>query len=302
MTTNKTFSQLRRNSGSFEAIQKKLADATGKKKDYKDDRFWFASQDKAGNAQAIIRFLPNHIEEDTPFVKLHSHSFQGPGGQWLIENCPTTVGGQCPICEANGVLWNSGFDDDKKTVSARKRKLHFIANVLIVSDPANPENEGKVFLFKFGKKIFDKINSVMNPEFDDETPINPFNYWTGANFKLKIVKKDGFANYDKSAFDRQTELFDGDEEKLEELDKKIHKINEFVSKEQFKTYDELKQRHDKILGVSTGKPKTIDDDLEESKFERKSLTIEDTEIDSLSEKLTFEDDDLSELEKLLSDD
>ena len=211
-----------------------------------DDRLWKPEMDKSGNGYAVIRFLPAPDGEDLPWVKLFSHAFQGPGG-WYIENSLTTINQKDPLGELNRELWNSGNDKDKDTVRKQKRKLSFYANIYVVRDPANPQNEGKVFLYKFGKKIFDKIMDVMQPEFEDESPINPFDFWAGANFKLKLQKKDGFWNYDKSEFDTPAPLLE-DDDALEAIWKKEHSLQAFVAADQFKSYDDLKKRLDYVLG------------------------------------------------------
>ena len=220
-----------------------------------DDRLWKPEMDKSGNGYAVIRFLPAPDGEDLPWVKLFSHAFQGPGG-WYIENSLTTIGQKDPLGELNRELWNSGNDKDKDTVRKQKRKLSFYANIYVVRDPANPQNEGKVFLYKFGKKIFDKIMDVMQPEFEDETPINPFDFWAGANFKLKLQKKDGFWNYDKSEFDTPSPLLD-DDDALEALWKKEHSLTAFVAPDQFKSYDDLKKRLGYVLGTSRSAPQRV---------------------------------------------
>ena len=211
-----------------------------------DDRLWKPEMDKSGNGYAVIRFLPAPEGEDLPWVKLYSHAFQGPGG-WYIENSLTTVSGKDPVGELNRELWNSGNESDKDVVRKQKRKLSFYANIYVVKDPANPQNEGGVFLYKFGKKIFDKIMDAMQPEFEDETPINPFDFWQGANFKLKLKKVAGYWNYDSSEFDRQGPLLD-DDDALEALWKKQYSLSAFTAADQFKTYDELKKRLDYVLG------------------------------------------------------
>ena len=211
-----------------------------------DDRLWKPEMDKSGNGYAVIRFLPAPDGEDLPWVKLFSHAFQGPGG-WYIENSLTTIGQKDPLGELNRELWNSGNEKDKDTVRKQKRKLSFYANIYVVKDPANPQNEGGVFLYKFGKKIFDKVMEAMQPEFEDETPINPFDFWAGANFKLKLQKKDGFWNYDKSEFDTPRPLLE-DDEALEAIWKKQHSLTAFVAADQFKSYDDLKKRLDYVLG------------------------------------------------------
>ena len=216
-----------------------------KQQSYQDDRFWKPELDKSGNGYAVFRFLPAVSGEDLPWARLWSHAFQGPGG-WLIENSLTTINKKCPISESNSLLWNSGVEADKEIARKRKRKLSYYANILIVSDPKHPENEGQVKLYKFGKKIFDKITEAMKPEFEDETPINPFDFWEGANFKLKIRKVDGYWNYDKSEFDSKTAIAPNDEA-IEEIWNKQFPLKPFLADENFKSYDELKAKLDKVL-------------------------------------------------------
>jgi hypothetical protein len=213
-----------------------------------DDRLWKPEMDKTGVGSAVIRFLPAPDGEELPWAKIYSHAFQGPGG-WYIENSLTSIGQKDPISEYNRGLWNSGSEKDKDTVRKQKRKLSYYSNIYVVRDPANPANEGKVFLFKYGKKIFDKILNAMQPEFDDEDPINPFDFWQGANFKLKIVKKDGYWNYDKSEFDRVSPLLD-DDDALEAIWKKEYSLTAITAPDQFKSYDELEKRMNYVLGVS----------------------------------------------------
>jgi hypothetical protein len=219
-----------------------------------DDRFWQPQVDKAGNGYAVIRFMPEPKGEDLPYVRTFSHGFQGDGG-WYIENCPTTIGGECPACKKNNELWNSGIEANKEIVRKQKRRLTYMSNIIVLKDPANPENEGKVFLYKYGKKIWDKLNDIMNPDFEDETPINPFDFWEGADFKLKIRKVDGYRNYDKSEFDSASELFDGDDDRLEQTYESLYSLQEFVQPSQFKSYDELQQRLDRALGNSAPAPR-----------------------------------------------
>ena len=247
-----SFANLKRSSNSFDKLKKAVESTTqaseaGSKE---DTRFWQPEVDKAGNGMAIIRFLPAPAadgDDSLPWVRVFSHGFQGPGG-WFIDNCLTTLNEKCPVCEHNNTLWNSGIEANKDIARKQKRKLSYVANILVVSDPANKENEGQVRLFKFGKKIFDKITEAMNPEFEDEKPVNPFDFWEGANFKLKIRNVEGYRNYDKSEFAEKSALFDGDDEKLEELWKKEHSLKEFTEKKQFKSYEQLKSRLDKVLG------------------------------------------------------
>ena len=211
-----------------------------------DERLWKPEVDKTGNGYAVIRFLPSPEGEEIPWAKMYSHAFQGPGG-WYIENSLTTTGGKDPVSEHNRELWNSGNEGDKDVVRRQKRKLSYYANIYVVKDPTNPQNEGGVFLYKFGKKIFDKVMEAMQPEFEDETPINPFDFWQGANFKLKIVKKDGYWNYDKSEFDKVGPVLE-DDDALEGLWKKQYSLTAFTAADQFKSYDDLKKRLDYVLG------------------------------------------------------
>jgi hypothetical protein len=223
-----------------------------------DDRVWKLDVDKSGNGYAVIRFLPAPDGEDLPFVKVYSHAFQGPGG-WLIDNCLTTLNQKCPVCEHNSGLWNNGTDAGKEMARKQKRKLTYVSNIYVVKDPANPENEGKVFLFKYGKKIFDKISAAMQPEFEDETPIDPFDFWQGANFKLKAKNVAGYRNYDSSEFASQGALLD-DDDALEAIWKQQFSLAEFLSPSEYKTYDELKKRLGAVLGSKSAK---IDEEVED---------------------------------------
>ncbi len=224
-----------------------------------DERFWKPELDKSGNGYAVIRFLPAPDKEDLPWAKVYSHAFQGPGG-WYIENSLTTVNKKDPVGEVNRKLWNSGIDSDKDIARKQKRKLSYYTNIYVVRDPAHPENEGKVFLYKFGKKIYDKITAAMQPEFEDETPINPFDLWEGANFKLKICKVAGFWNYDKSEFDSVSAL-DSDDAKLEAIWKEENSLTAFTNEDQFKTYEELQTRLNEVLGTNKrAAVPTVDDE------------------------------------------
>ena len=218
----------------------------GEKKSYKDDRLWKPVMDKSGNGYAVIRFLPAVEGEDMPWAKVWNHAFQGPTGQWYIENSLTTVGQNDPVSEMNSAYWNSGVESDKEIARKQKRKLQYFANIFVVEDPANPQNEGKVMLYRFGKKIFDKCMEAMQPAFKDETAVNPFDFWEGANFKLKLRMVEGYWNYDKSEFSAPSPLFD-DDDQLEEVWKKQYPLSEFTSETNFKSYDELKKRLDTVL-------------------------------------------------------
>jgi len=213
---------------------------------YEDTRFWKPERDKSGNAQATIRFLPRTEGDELPWVKIFSHGFQGPGGKWYIENSLTTLGQNDPVGELNAKLWNSGSEANKDLARKQKRRLHYIANVLIVSDPKHPENEGQVKLFKFGKKIFDKIMDKARPTFEDEEPVNVFDYWEGANFKLRMKTVEGYPNYDQSTFAEPSAIADDDEEILD-IAKQQHKLSEFLDAKNFKSYDELKKKLDMVL-------------------------------------------------------
>tara|TARA_Y100001963_G_scaffold52474_1_gene73548 strand:- start:57 stop:929 length:873 start_codon:yes stop_codon:yes gene_type:complete len=226
-----------------------------------DDRLWKLDVDKSGNGYAVIRFLPAPDGEDLPFVKLYSHAFQGPGG-WFIENSLTTLGQKDPVSEYNTTLWNNGTDAGKDTARKQKRKLTYISNIYVVKDPANPENEGKVFLYKYGKKIFDKLTAAMQPEFEDEEAIDPFDFWQGANFKLKAKNVAGYRNYDSSEFTATSPLLD-DDDALEALWKKEYSLAELVASDQFKSYDELKKRLEYVLGNKAQvrqDPEVVDED------------------------------------------
>jgi hypothetical protein len=215
-----------------------------------DNRFWKPSVDKAGNGYAVIRFLPEPKGEDLPWVRIFSHGFQGPGGKWYIENSLTTVNEKDPIPEYNSSLWNNGTDAGKDQARKQKRRLSYIANIYVVKDPANPENEGQVKLYKFGKKIFDKLNEKMNPEFEDETATNPFDFWEGADLKLKIRNVEGYRNYDKSEFAEVSALEDGDDSKLETVYESMFSLQEFLDRKNFKTYAELQAKLDMVLGLA----------------------------------------------------
>ena len=263
-----------------------------------DDRFWKPVMDKSGVGSAVIRFLPAPEGCELPWAQVWSHAFQGTGG-WLIDNCLTTLGQQCPVCEKNRVLWNSGSDRDKEEARKQKRKLSYYANIYVVRDPANPDNEGKVFLYKFGKKIYDKILAAMQPEFEDETPINPFDFWTGANFKLKLVKKDGYWNYDKSEFASPSPLLDGDDDELERIYKSLSNLNDFTDPKEFKSYDDLKKRLEYTLGLR-GVPKNQDPEVvaEEEDWERERRG----ESTSSSSSRSASYDDVSSISSSSSDD
>ena len=250
-----SFANLKSSRGSSIDQLVKAAEAVSTKtetKSYADDRFWKPTQDKAGNGYAVIRFLPAKEGEDLPWVRYWDHGFKGPTGLWYIENSLTSIGQPDPVSESNGLLWNSGREEDKQTARDRKRRLHYVSNIMVVSDSANPEAEGKVFLYKFGKKIFDKIMDQMQPQFQDEEPVNPFDFWEGADFKIKIRKVEGWTNYDKSEFAAPAAVAGGDEQALEGIYNKLHSLSDFTKPENYKSYAELKAKMNRVLGVDAG--------------------------------------------------
>jgi hypothetical protein len=248
-----------------------------------DERLWKPEMDKTGNGFAVIRFLPAPEGEELPWAKMYSHAFQGPGG-WYIENSLTTIGGKDPLGEYNRELWNSGTESNKETVRKQKRKLSYYSNIYVVKDPVNPANEGKVFLFKYGKKIFDKVMEAMQPEFEDETPINPFDFWQGANFKLKIVKKDGYWNYDKSEFGSVEPLLD-DDDALEALWKKEYSLTALTAPDQFKSYEDLEKRLKYVLGQKT------------SPTQSRAVMEQEEELEAYDQTSSFQNRVVEELEQ-----
>jgi hypothetical protein len=250
-----------------------------------DDRLWKPEVDGTGNGYSVIRFLPAPDGEELPWAKLYNHAFQATGG-WLIDNCLTTVGGKCPVCESNSILWNSGSDANKEIARARKRKLSYFSNIYVIKDPKNPENEGKVFLFKYGKKIFDKIQAAMKPEFEDEAIVDPFDLWKGADFKLKIKKVAGYWNYDSSEFSAAAPLLGGDDDLLEEIWKKEFSLKEIISEDKFKTHEQLNARLEVVLGKAAAtKSAPVDesfDDEEDGRGSVSSIASTDDEDDALS--------------------
>lgn len=303
MTTS--FDALKKNrSKSLEALTDQLSKINSKGYNNSDDgKHWKCTRDSSGNGMAVIRFLPAPANEDVPFVRIWDHGFQGPGG-WYIEKSLTTIGKEDPMSEINSKLWNSGIESDKELARKQKRRLQYVSNIYVVKDPGNPDNEGKVFLFSYGKKIFDKLNDLMNPSFEDEKPINPFDLWDGANFRLKIRQVEGYANYDKSDFDTPGPLFDEDE-KLEAVWKQAHSLAELIDPKNFKTFEELQAKAYKALGINGGtsspsKAKTVveddeDEDLDMSKLGAKSTPEPEQkakEEKASSAKVDDDDDDL----------
>ena len=265
-----SFANLKQSRGNFDKLTKELEKVTSpttNQNSSSDDRFWKPELDKTGNGYAVIRFLPAVEGEELPWARVWSHAFQGPGG-WYIENSLTTLGQKDPVSEENSKLWNTGSEADKEIARKRKRKLSYFTNILVVSDPAHPENEGRVFLYKYGKKIFDKLVEAMQPAFADEKALDPFNFWEGADFKLKIRKVDGYWNYDKSEFAAPKPLLN-DDAKLESIWKQAYSLADFEAQKNFKSYEKLKARLDLVLGISAAPtPLPVDeslDDLSEGK-------------------------------------
>jgi len=265
------FAKMKKKRNNVADLTAKLESAGGKKKDYGDDRMWYPATEKSGNGYAVVRFLPPSEDNDVPFVKVFSHGFQGAGG-WYIEECPTTVEQECPVCKMNQSLvsshgnWDATPEKDKTLVRTRKRREGYVSNILIIEDPQNPENEGKVMLFKYGKKIFDKLIDALSPEFKDDEPLNPFDYWEGADFKIKIRKVEGYRNYDRSEFDAPSELFGGDDEKLSALYESQYDLREFVDPANFKHYEFYESKLNKAMGL-TAAPKPTADAGNDSPFE-----------------------------------
>ena len=270
------------------------------KKSYVDERLWKPELDKTGNGYAVIRFLPAVKGEDLPWAKVWNHAFQGPTGQWYIENSLTTINQKDPVSEMNSAYWNSGVESDNEIARKQKRKLQYFANIYVVSDTKHPEHEGKVFLFRFGKKIFDKITEAMQPAFEDETPVNPFDFWQGANFKLKIRKVDGYWNYDKSEFEAPSALFD-DDDKLEEVWKKQYALKEFTDTTNFKSYDELKTRLDTVLAGTTTVG-NVTDVMEDEPVETVTVDTKEEPAPKVTVTDNDEEDTMSYFEKLAEKD
>ena len=297
------FNKLKQNRASAmdKLVQASESNEVKKSNSYGDDRIWKPTRDKAGNGYAVIRFLPQ-ANDGLPWTKYFSHGFQGPTGKWYIEWSRTSIEGeQDPVSELNSELWNNG---DKDAARKQKRRLHYVANILVESDPANPENEGKVFLYQFGKKIFEKIQDSMQPEFADETPVNPFDLWEGASFKLKIRKVEGFVNYDKSEFGNSSPLLGGDEEQLEALFAKTYALAEFTDPNSYKSYEELKTKMNRVLGITAAGPvveatiTAAPTPVEAPSIEDVFLTVEPTVADSDD----ADDSTMSYFAKLAQDD
>lgn len=294
-----SFSNLKRSSGSsLEKLSKAVESMNSSNYNSDDDKYWKCELDKSSNGYAVIRFLPSPSADEgdgLPWVKYYDHGFQGPGG-WYIEKSLTSINEKDPLSEYNSELWATGIEANKEIARKQKRRLHYVSNIYIIKDPKNPENEGQVKLFRYGKKIFEKITQAMNPQFEDDTPIDPFDFWKGANFKLKIRKVDGYQNYDLSEFDSSAALFD-DDDKMEAIWKKEYSLKEILDKKNFKTYDELKTRLDRVLGVTspTVSRSNTFEAVKAQRIENKEKEIESAFVSDES------DDDLDYFSKLLED-
>lgn len=306
-----SLADLRKSRGGFDSLMKEVEKIANPQTESRgaDERFWQPEVDKAGNGYAVIRFLPPSKGEEIPFQRVWNHGFQGPTGKWYIENSLTTLGKNDPVSEYNTELWNSGSEANKEQARKQKRKLTYYSNILVVKDPAHPENEGKVFLYKFGKKIFDKIKDMAEPQFEDEKPVNVFDFWTGANFKLKIRNVEGYRNYDKSEFDSPAPVAESDDE-IESIWGKQFVLTEFVDTKNFKTYDELKKKFDMVMGLSGSMPsakKAEEVDLQEEYdfSEAKSGAVSKKPAEKAPAKdvdLDDDDESLSYFAKLANDD
>jgi hypothetical protein len=305
-----SLSDLRKSRGGFDSLMKEVEKIANPQSESRgaDDRYWQPEVDKAGNGYAVIRFLAPPKGEELPWVRVWNHGFKGPSGKWYIENSLTTLGKADPVSEYNTELWNSGSEANKEIARQQKRKLSYITNILVVKDPAHPENEGKVFLYKFGKKIFDKIKDVAEPQFEDEKPINPFDFWEGANFKLKIRNVEGYRNYDKSEFDGISSISDSDDA-IEAIWNKQHSLTQFLDEKHFKSYDELKKKFEMVMGLNGGAAATKRadeinlegiDETPKSAFTQKA---EKAPVKAPPKEVDFDDDDesLSYFAKLAED-
>lgn len=302
-----SFANLKKSSGSSLEKLSKAVESMNSSGSYNDgeDKYWKCEVDKTGNGYAILRFLPTPPQDEDnglPWVKYYDHGFQGTGG-WYIEKSLTTIGQPDPISEYNSQLWNSGIEANKDLARKQKRRLHYVSNVYIVKDPKHPENEGKVFYFRYGKKIFEKITQAMNPQFEDDKAIDPFDLWTGANFKLKIRKVDGYQNYDLSEFDSAGPLSDDDSE-LEAIWKKEHSLKEVIDPKNFKSYDDLKTKLDRVLGLNSSSTRTAPtvEGVKQQRIQEKETEMEDLVMPSSSSSSDESEDDLDYFSALLNDD
>lgn len=300
-----SFANLKRSSGSSIDKLKKSLENQNPSYNEGEEKYWKPEVDKSGNAYAIIRFLPappQDGDDGLPYVKYFNHGFQGKNGLWYIENSLTSIGQKDPVGEYNRELWESGVESNKELVRKQKRRLHYVSNIYIIKDPKNPENDGTVRLFRYGKKIMEKITQAMNPQFEDDKPFDPFDFWSGANFKLKIRKVDGYPNYDLSEFDSSGPLFE-DDDKMEQVWKSEHSLSEILDPKSFKSYDELKKKLDRVLGLNS--PNISRENTVEA-IKKQKIEEKEDEIENLlkSSKSSSESDDIDEdlFEGLFDDD
>ena len=295
-----SFQDLKKSRGGFDTLQKSLEQTSSgtETKSYNDDRYWKIDLDKTGNGYAVVRFLPASQGEDMPWVQYFDHGFQGPGG-WYIEKSLTTLNQKDPVSEHNTELWNSGIEANKDIARKQKRRLHYVSNILVVSDPTHPENEGKVFLFRYGKEIFEMLKDKMQPQFQDETPVNPFDLWEGADFKIKVRKVDGYWNYDASSFENVSALKDNDDD-LNAIWKTQYSLQEFLAPTNFKSYDELKKRLDDVLSgtVTASAAAMMDEDVVETPTMKSEPAPSMSSVPNPIEASTDEDDTMSYFQKL----
>jgi len=304
-----TLSELRNSRGKFDNLMKEVEKISNPQSNFNQDdgKEWKPTVDKAGNGYAVIRFLPAPKGEDMPWVRIWNHGFQGPGGKWYIENSLTTLNKADPVSELNSELWNSGVEANKDIARKQKRRLNYWANIIVVEDSSNPDNVGKVFTYKFGKKIFDKVKDVMQPQFEDESPVNPFDFWEGANFKLKIRQVEGYRNYDKSEFDSPAPIA-SDDARIEEIWGLQHSLQELVADKNFKTYEELKAKLDMVLGTkTTPTAEAISQadnniDAEDEHFMEKVKTVQAAPVASPVKTEDEDEDDTLSLFKSLAED
>jgi hypothetical protein len=301
-----SFSDLRKNRGDLKKLTEEVEKIANPNKSYEDNRQWQPTLDKAGNGSAIIRFLPPPKGEELPWVRVWSHGFQGPTGKWYIENSLTTLGQSDPVSELNSELWNAGSEAKKEIARKQKRKLNYYSNILVINDPKHPENNGKVFLFRYGKKVFDKIKDLMQPQFEDEDPVNPFDMWAGANFRLKIRKVDGYNNYDKSEFESPSAI-EGTDEELQAIWEQEYSLAEFLDPKNFKSYEDLKKRLDFVLGtngarISSAEKMQLEEEQEEAEEPKKAEAPKRREVKVESEETEEEDDVLSYFKRLAEED
>ena len=302
-----SLSDLRKARGNFDNLMKQVESMDAPKQaNNGDDREWKLSVDSAGNGYAVLRFLPAPKGEEVPWVRMFNHGFQGPTGKWYIENSLTTLNQQDPVSELNSELWNSGVESNKDIARKQKRRLSYYANVLVVKDPANPQNEGQVMLYKFGKKIFDKLKDVMQPQFEDETPVNPFDFWEGVNFKLKARQVEGYRNYDKSEFESTPTAIAETDEEIEAIWSKQHSLAELVDPKNFKSYEELKVKLNQVL-QGGAKVTTAEKVAEQTGDVEDQIFVESKAKSSVSVASNISDDDddddtMSYFAKLAQDD